>query len=42
VVRLGVAQALMDGIANDQNGVVVRDILPDRDLTYRRRGTGIQ
>ena len=32
VVRYGVAQALLDGIATTEEGLAVRDILPDKDL----------
>ena len=32
VVRYGVAQALLDGLASTEEGLAVRDILPDLDL----------
>lgn len=33
VVRYGVAQALMDGLASTEEGLAVRDILPDLDFS---------
>jgi len=37
VVQYSLAQAVLDGIADTHDGLVVRDVLPDRDLNYRRR-----
>lgn len=33
MVRYGVAQALMDGLASTEEGLAVRDILPDLDFS---------
>ena len=37
VTRYGVAQAIVDGLAADEAGLQVRDILPDRDFNTLRR-----
>src|SRR6185503_1867965 len=41
VVRYGVAQALLDGIANSEDGLAVRDILPDLDFRLPQDTAGL-
>jgi hypothetical protein len=41
VVRYGVAQALLDGLASTEEGLAVRDILPDLDFRLPQDATGL-